>query len=381
MNRLEKANSINDKNIFFTKKKVIILFIATIFLIALSTTISIVFLKIDIVSINNFFIEGFKQANNMFFLWLFLMFSFPLFASFWRYIMFYTRLRREKLNIKWYDWLFFIFISAFLNAVTPFSIGSEPYTLFWLKSQGLETRKSLILLASTNIIIFLSQVLVTWPSFFVVCSSYGIYGSVQEWSISFWLTFVGITFDFMTFLTIFLLTYSKRIHFILNKAYHWLRRKLKMSYKTKEDIRIKYMQKAVFKKEFIEEMKDYKYYIFILIGNVIWNVLMYSSMYFSFKLSGINEEINFWDLFNYTNIAYTANNWVPSPGGEGTLQILLITFINGININVDDLFKENVNNIIFIWRIFTFYLPAVIGMICLPISASLFYKGIKGKFK
>ncbi|MGL5246423.1 MAG: lysylphosphatidylglycerol synthase transmembrane domain-containing protein [Mycoplasmoidaceae bacterium] len=381
MTKIEKADLIDDKNVFFTKKRVIILFIATIFLIALSTTISIIFLKIDFNSLNKFFIEGFKQADNMFFLWLFLMFAFPLFASFWRYIMFYVRLKKEKCNVKWYDWVFFIFIGAFLNAVTPFSIGSEPYTLFWLKSNGLETRKSLILLASTGIVGFFAQVFITWPSFFVVCSSYGIYGNVEEWSISFWLTFSGITFDLIAFFTIFALTYSKRIHFILNMAYYWLRKKLKMSYKTKEDIRIKYMQKAIFKKEFVEEMKNYKYYIFILFGSIVWNILMYSSIYFSFRLSGSNEDISFWEWYNYTNIVYTANNWVPIPGAEGTLQILIITFINGMNTNVDNVFKENVNNIIFVWRIFTFYLSAIIGMICLPISARLFYKRINRKFK
>ena len=104
-------------------------------------------------------------------------------------------------------------------------------------------------------------------------------------------------------------------------------------------------------------------------------------MYFSFELSGALENISFSDWFNYTNIAVTANNWIPIPGAEGTLQILIITFINGINTNVDNVFKENVNNIIFVWRIFTFYLPAVIGMICFPISARLFYKNIKGNLK
>ena len=87
-------------------------------------------------------------------------------------------------------------------------------------------------------------------------------------------------------------------------------------------------------------MRNYKFYIFVLIENVVWNVLLYSSMYFSFVLSGALENISFSDCFNYTNIAVTANNWIPIPGAEGTLQILIITFINGINTNVDNVFKE-----------------------------------------
>lgn len=377
MNDIERADAVVDKNNFFTKKRIGILFFATIFVIAFSIIISVLLLKIDINSINNFFIEGFKQADNMFFLWLFLMFSFPLFSSFWRYIVIYIRIRKENCNAKWYDWIFLIFIGSFLNAVTPFSIGNEPYSLFWLKTHGLTTRKSLLILASTGIVSSFAQILISWPSFFVVSASYNSFGNTVEWSLGYWLAFAGLLFDLIAFFSFFALTYSRRVHYFLNMSYYWIRRKLKMSYKSKEDIKIKYVQKAVFKEEFIEEMKNYKFYSFILAGNVVWNIILYASMFFSYKLSGTSDYISFWDWFNYSNIAYTANNWVPIPGSEGTLQILIIAFINGINSNMGDAFKENVNTIIFVWRIFTFYLTAVIGMICFPISAVLFYKNIK----
>ena len=68
MSELEKADLDIEKNNFFTKKGVTILFFAAIFAIAFSITISILLLEIDINSINNFFIQGFKQPNNMFFL-------------------------------------------------------------------------------------------------------------------------------------------------------------------------------------------------------------------------------------------------------------------------------------------------------------------------
>ncbi len=37
--------------------------------------------------------------------------------------------------------------------------------------------------------------------------------------------------------------------------------------------------------------------------------------------------INQGQLFNYTNVATTANNFIPIPGAEGTLQAVLNTFI------------------------------------------------------
>ena len=53
MSELEKADLVIEKNNFFTKKRVTILFFAAIFAIAFSITISILLLKIDINSINN----------------------------------------------------------------------------------------------------------------------------------------------------------------------------------------------------------------------------------------------------------------------------------------------------------------------------------------
>ena len=61
MSELEKADLVIEKNNFFTKKRITILFFAAIFAIAFSITISILLLKIDINSINNFL---FKVLNN-----------------------------------------------------------------------------------------------------------------------------------------------------------------------------------------------------------------------------------------------------------------------------------------------------------------------------
>ena len=118
MSELEKADLVIEKNNFFTKKRITIVFFAAILAIAFLMTISILFLELDINSINNFFIQGFTQPNNMFFLSLILMFAFPLYTSLLRYIVIYIRIRRQNCSAIWYDWIFLIFIGSFLNAIT-----------------------------------------------------------------------------------------------------------------------------------------------------------------------------------------------------------------------------------------------------------------------
>ena len=68
MSELEKADLAIEKNNFFTKKRVTILFSSAIFAIAFSLSMSFLLLKTANNSINDFFIEGFNQPNNMVFL-------------------------------------------------------------------------------------------------------------------------------------------------------------------------------------------------------------------------------------------------------------------------------------------------------------------------
>ncbi len=87
-------------------------------------------------------------------------------------------------------------------------------------------------------------------------------------------------------------------------------------------------------------------------------------------------------MFNYVNVGVTANNFVPIPGGEGTLQGILITLFSAINNSAfphDELIQISTDSV-FIWRIFTFYMGAIVGLLTFLweiISSSYRYK-IKG---
>ncbi len=381
MSQIEKANQNLDSNDFFTKKRIIMLFTFTIFTIIFSIVISIFALKIDINEINNFFTKAYTN-NPHFFLWIFLLFLFPIYENFSRFFTLHLRIRKDGIKAKWWDWLLFVFIGPFLNAVTPFSTGNEPYTLFWLKTKGVDTKKSLLILSSMGFFHPLIQIIITWPSFLVISMNYGEFHTDPTWLLIYWVSFLGLIFNLIAFLSFFALVYSRRVHFALNSIYYWLRKKVRMSYKTKEEIKNKYIEKATFKNEFIQEIKDYKYYTYFIIQMIVWNIIYYISIFFVYELSSLSittgSNISFWDWFNYTNVAVTANNWVPIGGAEGTLQIAMITFLNSsIPPSAVESAKTEIVSIIFIWRLFNFYIPGMLGFICFPISAFIFIKKYK----
>lgn len=61
--------------------------------------------------------------------------------------------------------------------------------------------------------------------------------------------------------------------------------------------------------------------------NSINTCLLYLAVFLALTLLGVvdNNLINSNLVFNITNVAVTANNFIPIPGAEGTIQITIIT--------------------------------------------------------
>ncbi|MGL4947954.1 MAG: glycosyltransferase [Mycoplasma sp.] len=361
-----QQQQINNDNVFFTKKKVITM-IALLIVVVCAIVTSTSLFNINFDTIGNFIQNAF-ETNPLFSLWVCLSLLFPIYFIFLRAWSYSYKLKKNNIKAKWYEWISFSLICGFLNAVTPFSIGSEPYCIYWLRKKGLALQKASVIVAANTIIFPFIQILITWPSFFVLCASYDILSLQPQWMMIFWFSFMGLIFDILGFVCLWLLAYSKNIHFLIGVIVNKSKKLLKMKYINNNEIRIQFKEKASFQKDFTNELKDWKFMIIFSLGTVLWNFIYYFSMYFSLELispSGLN--INFWDVYHYTNVSLTANNFIPIPGGEGTLQYFLgqyLFFGNSIdygNTGIDP--RSFVDSGVFIWRSFTYYLMAAMGLI------------------
>lgn len=71
--------------------------------------------------------------------------------------------------------------------------------------------------------------------------------------------------------------------------------------------------------------------------------MYYFSMFFSIELVVPyipSERIHilantFWNTYNFANVASVANNFIPIPGGEGTIQFVLISFFNSSTTSIN----------------------------------------------
>ncbi|SYV95027.1 Uncharacterised protein, partial [Mycoplasmoides gallisepticum] len=91
-------------------------------------------------------------------------------------------------------------------------------------------------------------------------------------------------------------------------------------------------------------------------------IFQYSSVYMSLVIldSKLTYLYNFIKVFNFSNVAITANNFIPIPGGEGTIQVTLELYFQSL-VNPSLLSREfiryfdskafntDINNTIFLW--------------------------------
>ena len=358
--------------VFFTKKKIVFITLTLAVFVVFIALLMKYFFNIEMNQIIATLQRAFAE-NRLFFLWLVLLVGFPIFNCFWRIWPYYLRLKDHNIYVEWYNWIIFCFITFLISSITPFAIGSEPYIIYWINKRGLSTKDAASIVASVMVLNPFVQVLITWPSFFVLAASYGDFRTDPQWVTSFWLVLFGLTIDLIGSVFWLSLSVSRRFHYLINVVWNKFRQLLKLSFKTRAEISNEYVTKAAFRKTFMKQIRDTKFVLVLVCGSLLWNIYYYSSLILSFNLVDQNNQLNPWELFNFINVATTANNFVPIPGAEGSLQAVILIFVNAAarkqEVIIDEAaLKTMLDSSVIIWRSFTFYLTAALGAIFFFVS-------------
>ncbi len=361
-------NKINANKFFTPKKLAMMIFGAILFITAFILT----FVLLDI-NISYIFTTVGKEIRNNPILVCLLILLILQPASRYINILAYLkpRMRRLGLEISKVEY-FFLFLKVYvINSITPFASGAEPYCIYWMKTRGANIEDANAISLVSTVLAGFTEIIITIPSFIYIST---FYGSITQTPIGltiYWFIFAGLCINFIIMGSFFAIGQSKHIHIWISTAFNFILRKLGRKYLSKEEIRQKYAVDNVFKKKFMKELKEYKLNALIVLSNALVTCSTYLAVFLSMACMGvIQPSINNSDyLFNITNVAVTANNFIPIPGAEGTLQITIIT--------LSSIFKDlglagqenNITQSIALWRIFTNYSPLLFGGILI----SLYY--------
>lgn len=246
--------------------------------------------------------------------------------------------------------------TQFVNAVTPFSTGGQPYQIYRLKKQGIALEQG------TNIVIqdfIVYQIaLIALGTIAVITNN--VLGFFPNDDLLKKLVLIGYLINLFVIIGLFIVAFNKKGNkIILNIAI-----KIGAKFKLIKD-KNKFLNRS---NEIISDfhtnatilMKSKWHFIKI----ILLNFLALSSLYLiPFTLiMGLGEQINPFIAIVTSAYVMLIGSFVPIPGGSGGLEFGFVRFF-GFFIS-----GAKLSSIMIVWRLITYYLGLIIGAISVGIN-------------
>lgn len=385
-----KTKTIEDKaegKGFFTKRNVIILIITSLLSIGLVILTLLFIIPMDWSQFFGSLNAGLK--NQLGWLWLTMLILFIFVNFIYNVFPMWVRLKSLGIKIPAVQYFLFAIAISFFKGVTPSNFIYDPYTIFWLKTQGVSTSRASSIMFSGGLLWQGTELLVHIPSFIIVMTKANtLLAAGQAGGITLIvLMALGIVIDILGTLFMVLLCFSRRAHYVMSTIFNKIKKALKMKYHTKEEIAEKYKNKAILRNDTISYFKNWKDTAIICVVLISYDLILFFILNASLELVNINhfayDPVN---VFNATNMAFNANRLNLIPGLAAGLEASLVQMLKalgGITGGSDDDKVEFIKRGIFLWRTFFTYFPCLIGLGGFGVLTGLqirSYKKKKGSF-
>lgn len=244
-------------------------------------------------------------------------------------------------------------IGQLFNNITPFSSGGQPMQAYELTKTGKRVSDSLSAMAMKFII---TQTALVITTLIVVIIEFNFFKSLMQDYL--WVAIVGFTVNIVAIILVILAGINKKfITVFTNPIVKFLGKIhiLKHPEKTLEKL-----DKSIdnFGKQFKFMQSEKKMVLEMFLAAVIQSLAYYSITYMVYRAFG-NYGITFWQIIPTQAFLLLIMTFIPTPGSglgaEGGFYLLF-----------NSIFKEGtINMSILFWRIYTFYLPILVGLLFL----------------
>ncbi len=292
-----------------------------------------------------------KEANA----WIFIIsVIFLLISLFFKSISLKTFIKEYKSDYTGKDAYVLTLIGQFLNGITPFQSGGQPFQIYLLKKDGLRISDSTNAMIKDGLSYQLALVLVGILTlllnlkFCVLSKNVYING----------LIFLGFGINLIVLILILIVAFAKKTGFkIANKIICFaFKFKIIRKFGTSEE-RVKEGLKHFYKTG-SEIKKDKGSIIKGIIFNVIHLSFLYVIPFIIFKSIGING-ISIVESVIATSFVMLIGNIIPIPGATGGIEYGFMQFFGTFT-------KGAVlSGSMLLWRFVTYFLPMIIGYVCL----------------
>lgn len=254
-------------------------------------------------------------------------------------------------------------IGQYFNCITPSASGGQPMQAYYFVKFGVPLGTGITALLSRFIVY---QFVLTVYSIFTLCLGFGKFGGDLNKKGLF--PFVIIGFIVNTAVIVFLLcvAFWKNGTVKVMNALITVLAKLKLL-KHPMNVRVYFTREV---KKFFENFKFLKRNLPIIIKSCIFTFIqltLYLSISFVlYKGFGLKNS-SYLQIVSYQAYVLMISSFIPLPGAMGAAELGYSGFFR-------DIFGSFTGVSTMLWRIFTFYLPIIVGMVCM---LTLKNRGIK----
>lgn len=255
-------------------------------------------------------------------------------------------------------------IGQLFNNITPFSTGGQPMQAYELTKTGKRVSDSLSAMAIKFII---TQSALVISTIIVALFQFQFFAELMQEYI--WIAVVGFAVNILAILVVILAGVKKRLITFFTTPIIKLLGKIHL-FKNPENT-IEKLDKSIynFREQFLFMKSEKKMVLQMFLIATVQSFAYYSITYMVYKAFG-NAGITFWQIIPIQAFLLLIMTFVPTPGSglgaEGGFYLLFNSIFKQGTINMSILF----------WRIYTFYLPIIVGALFLIPT-----KGIKRDFR
>lgn len=244
-------------------------------------------------------------------------------------------------------------IGQLFNNVTPFSSGGQPMQAYELTKTGKKVSNSLSVFAIKFII---TQAALVITTLIVVAFEFDFFANLLQNYV--WIAVLGFSVNILAIILVFIAGIKKRAITIITTPIIKLLGKVHI-FKHPDEV-IDKLDKSIdnFREQFIVMKNEKKMVLKMFVIACIQSLAYYSITYAVYRAFG-NYGVSFWQIVPVQAFLLLIMTFIPTPGSgigaEGGFLLLFGSIFKNGTINMSILF----------WRIYTFYLPIIIGALFL----------------
>lgn len=244
-------------------------------------------------------------------------------------------------------------LGQLFNNITPFSSGGQPMQAYELTKTGKRVSDSLSAMAIKFII---TQTALVVTTIIVVLFEFSFFANLMQNYV--WIAVVGFVLNILAIIIVILAGIKKKMITFFTTPIIKLLGKIHI-FKNPEST-IEKLDKSIdnFREQFIFMKSEKKLVLKMFITAVVQSLVYYSITYMVYRAFG-NSGITFWKIIPTQAFLLLIMTFIPTPGSglgaEGGFYLLFNSIFQKGTINMSVLF----------WRIYTFYLPIIVGALFL----------------